>query len=116
MTLHGDYYLPKMKPPHNSLTPPPDTDLEEGYRNDRNVSRKVEALEKNLARLSESIHEAINKCRPFLVSDPRDTDSAGCGPVPTPPMSPHAHTLDCLNDKVWDLGTLVKEFTSSVDS
>ncbi len=112
MALHGDAYLPKMKSPHNSLTLPPDTDLEEGYHN---VSRKVGALEKSLARLSESIHEAINMCRPFLVNDPRDTDSAESGPAPNPPMSPHAHTIDSLNDRVWDLGTLVKAFASSID-
>jgi len=93
-------------------TLPPDTDLEERYHN---VSRKVEALERNLVRLSESIHEAINMCRPFLVNDPRDTNSAQSGPAPIPSMSPHAHTIDSLNDRVWDLGTLVKEFASNID-
>lgn len=108
-----NYCLPKIKSPHSSLTLPPYTELEEGHRN---VSRKVEALEKNLARLSESIHEAINKARPFLVNDPRDTNSAESGPAPTPPMSPHAHTIDSLNDRVWDLGTLIKAFASSIDT
>jgi hypothetical protein len=88
-------------------------ELEEGYQN---IRSKIEAIEENFGRLDKALHEAINRSRPFLVNDPRDTNSAGSGPVPTPPMSPHAHTLDSLNDKIWDLGTLVKAFASSIDS
>jgi len=93
----------------NPLTAAPE--LEEGHRN---VICKTESLEKNLARLSESIHEAISKCHPYLVSDPRDNITEGA-PVPIPPMSPHAHYLDSLNDKIWDLGTLVQNFSRYID-
>jgi hypothetical protein len=95
----------------NPLTAAPELDSEEGHRN---VICKTESLEKTLARLSESIHEAISKCHPYLVSDPRNSITEDA-PVPTRPMSPHAHYLDSLNDKIWDLGTLVQSFSCNID-
>jgi len=109
--MTGDYYSPKMKTSH-PLTAAPELDPEEeGYRN---ISCKTENFEKNLERLSNCIHEAISKCRPFLVSDPRD-NIVESESVPTPPMSQHARTLESLNDKIWDLGTLVQTFSRNID-
>lgn len=99
--------------PHQMSTPAPATELEDRYQN---ISRKVEAILENFERLSKFTNEAINKCHPFLVNDPRNAVEADSVPVGTPSMSPHAHALDQLNGKIWDLGTLVRNFTSSIDS
>jgi hypothetical protein len=98
--------------PHQMSTQAPATELEDRYQN---ISRKVEAILENFERLSKFTNEAINKCHPFLVNDPRNAVEEGAT-LPTPSMSPHAHALDNLNDKLWDLGTLVRNFTSSIDS
>lgn len=92
---------------------PAKEDEEDKYQYTR---RKMEAIEDNLGRLAKFLDEAISRCRPFLVHDPRDASTAEALPSAVPLTSPHAQALDALNDKVWDLGTLVRNFLSNIDS